>query len=66
MSFKPVAVNVNLASVPVCQHANVVRSVFCHPHVSFSAKSLFTTVKVVCPVTIYNIIRSVNSANHIR
>ena len=43
MSFDPVAVNVNIPSVSVCQRVNVVRSVFCHPHVSFLAKPLFTT-----------------------
>ena len=43
MSFEPVAVNVNFAPVSVCQRVNGVRSVFCHPHVSFLAKPLFTT-----------------------
>ena len=43
MSFEPVALNVNFALVSVCQCINVVRSVFCHPHVSFLAKPLFTT-----------------------
>ena len=43
MSFEPVAVNVNFAAVSVCQRVNGVRSVFCHPHVSFLAKPLFTT-----------------------
>ena len=35
VSFEPVAVNVNFAHVSVCQCVNVVRSVFCHPHVFF-------------------------------
>ena len=65
MPFEPVAVNVNFAPVSVCQHVNVVRSVFHHPHVSFLAKPLFTTVSLVHPVTVYNV-KSVNSAHHIR
>ena len=65
MSFEPVTVNVNFASVSVCQCVNVVRLVFCHPHVCFLAKSLFTTVNLVRPVTVYNA-KSVNSAHHIR
>ena len=64
MPFEPVVVNVNFASVPVCQRVNIVRSVFCHPHVSFLAKPLFTTVSPVHPVTVYNF-KSVNSAHHI-
>ena len=63
MSFDPVAVNVNIPSVSVCQRVNVVRSVFCHPHVSFLAKPFFTTVKLVGPV--YNV-KSVNPPHHIR
>ena len=54
----------NFAPVSVCQRVNVVRSVFCHPHVSFLAKSLFTTVNLVCPVIAFNV-KSVNSAHHI-
>ena len=65
MSFEPVALNVNLAPVSVCQSVNVVRSVFCHPHISFLAKPLFTTVNLVGPVTVYNV-KSVNSPHHIR
>ena len=65
MSFEPVVVNVNFAPVSVCQRVNVVRSVFCHPHVSFLAKPLFTTVNLVGPVTVYNV-KSVNSPHHIR
>ena len=53
MSFEPVALNVNFAPVSVCQRVNVVRSVFCHPHVSFLVKPLFPTVKPVCPVIVY-------------
>ena len=63
--FQPVAVNVNFVPMPVCQCVNVVRSVFCHPHVSFSAKPLFTTVNLVRPVTVYNV-KAVNSVHHIR
>ena len=33
MSLEPVALNVNFAPVSVCQRVNVVRSVFCHPHI---------------------------------
>ena len=66
MSFEPIAVNVNFASVPVCQRVNVVRSVFCHPHASFLVKPLFTTVNLVRPVTVYNVIKPVSSAHHIR
>ena len=65
MSFELVAVNVNFAPVSVCHRINVVRSVFCHPHVSFLAKPLFTTVNLVGPVTVYNV-KSVNSPHHIR
>ena len=65
MSFEPVALNVNLAPVSVCQSVNVVRSVFCHPHISFLAKPLFTTVNLVGPVTVYNV-KSVNSPHHIQ
>ena len=63
--FEPVAVNVKFAPVSVCQRVNVVRSVFCHQHVSFLAKPLFTTVTLVRPVTVYSV-KSVNSARHIR
>ena len=52
MSLESVAVNVNFAPVFVCQRVNVVRLVFCHPHVSFLVKPLFTTVNFVCPVTV--------------
>ena len=45
--------------------SNAVRSVFCHPHVSFLAKALLITVKLVRSVTVY-IVKSVNSARHIR
>ena len=65
MSFKPVALNVIVAPASLCQHVNVVRSVFCHPHVSFLAKSLFTTVKLVGSVTVYDV-KSANSPHHIR
>ena len=65
MSFEPVVVNVNFAPVSVCQRVNVVRSVFCHPHVSFLAKPLFTTVNLVGPMTVYNV-KSVNSPHHFR
>ena len=64
-SFEPVALNVNFAPVSVCQRVNVVRSVFCHPHISFLAKPLFTTVNLVDPVSVYNG-KSVNSPNHIQ
>ena len=53
MSFEPAAVNVNFKPMAVCQHINVVKSVFCHLHVSFLAKPLFTTVNAVGPVTVY-------------
>ena len=65
MPFEPVAVNVNIASVSVCQRVNVVRSVFCHPHVSFLTKPLLTTVNLVGRVTVYNA-KSVNSPHRIR
>ena len=64
VSFEPIAVKVNFAPVSVCQCVNAFRSVFCHPHVSFLAKPLFTSVNLVRPVTVY-IIKSVNSAHHI-
>ena len=64
MSFEPIAVNVDFAPVSACQRVNVLRSVFCHPHVSFLAKPLFTTINLVDPVTIYNV-KSVNSPHHI-
>ena len=35
--FEAVAVNVNFAPVYVCQRVNVVKLVFCHPHISFLA-----------------------------
>ena len=35
--FEAVAVNENFAPVYVCQRVNVVKLVFCHPHVSFLA-----------------------------
>ena len=54
----------NFAPASVCQRVNGVRFVFCHPHVSFLVKPLFTTVNLVRPVTVY--IKSVNSAHHIR
>ena len=47
MSLEPVAVNVSFASVPMCRHVNVFRSLFFHPHISFLAKPLFTTVNRV-------------------
>ena len=53
VSFEPVAVNENFAPMSVCQRVNVVRSVFCHPHVSFLPNLLFTTVNLVRPVTVY-------------
>ena len=62
--IEPVAVNVNFAPVSVYQRVNVVRSVFCHPHVSFLAKPLFSTVSLVHSVTLYNV-KSVNSVHHI-
>ena len=64
MLFEPVALNVNVASASVCRRTNVVRLVFCHPHISFLAKLLFTTVNLVGTVTVYNV-KSVNSPNHI-
>ena len=65
MSFEPVALNINFAPRSVCQRVNVVKLVFCHPHISFLAKPLFTTVNLVGPVTVYNF-KSVNSPHHIR
>ena len=59
-SFEPVALNVNFAPVSVCQRVNVVRSVFCHPHISFLDN---TTVNLVGPV--YNV-KFINSPHHIR
>ena len=53
MSFKPVALNVNFASVSVCQRVNVVGSIFCHPHISFLAKPSFTTVNLVGSVSFH-------------
>ena len=64
MPFETAVVNVNFEPMSVCQHANVVRSVFRHPHISFLAKLLFTTVSLVRPVTVYNI-NSVNSAHSV-
>ena len=64
MSCEPVAVNVNFAPVSVCQCVNVVRSVFCHLHVFFLVKPLFTTVNLVGRVTVY--VKPVNSPHHIR
>ena len=55
----------SFAPVSVCQRFNVVRSVFCHPQVSFLVKPLFTTVNLAHPVTVY-IVKSVNLAHHIR
>ena len=37
MSFEPVALNINFAPRSVCQRVNVVKLVFCHPHISFLA-----------------------------
>ena len=65
MRFQPIAVTMNFAPVSVCQRVNVVRAVFCHPHVSFLAKTLFTTVNLFRSVTFY-IVKSVNSAHRIR
>ena len=48
------------APVSLCQCVNVVRLVFCHPHVSFLSKPLFAIVNLVGPVTVYNV-KSVNS-----
>ena len=53
-----------ISDLSVCQHVNVARSVFCHLHVPFLAKPLFTTVKLVHFVTVH-IVKSVNSAHHI-
>ena len=64
VSFEPIAVNVNFAPVSMWQCVNVVRSIFFHPHVSFITKTLFTTVNLVCHVTVYNV-KPVNSAHHI-
>ena len=65
MPFERVAVDVSFAPVSVCQRVNVVRSLFCHPHVSFLTKPLFTTLNLILPVTVYNV-KSVNSSHHIR
>ena len=54
----------NFPPVSVCQRVNVVRSMFCHPHVSSLVKPLYTTFNLVCPLTVY--IESINSAHHIR
>ena len=53
----------NFAPVSVCQRVNIVRSIFCHPHVSSLVKPLYTTFNLVRPLTVY--IESVNSAHHI-
>ena len=55
MLFELVIVNVKFTPVSVCQRVNVVRSVFCYPHVSSLAKTLFATVNLVRPVTVYNV-----------
>ena len=55
MLFELVIVNVKFTPVSVCQRVNVVRSVFCYPHVSSLAKPLFATVNLVRPVTVYNV-----------
>ena len=47
MQFEPFGVNVNFTPVPVFQGVQVVRSIFFHAHVSFSARPLFTTVNFV-------------------
>ena len=65
MSFEPVALNVNFASVSVCQRVNVVGSIFCHPHISFLPKPSFTTVNLVGSVTVYNV-NFFDSPHHIR
>ena len=65
MSFEPVALNVNFASVSVCQRVNVVGLIFCHLHISFLAKPSFTTVNLVGSVTVYNV-NSFDSPHHIR
>ena len=66
MSFEPVVVNVNFAPESASQRVNVVRSVLCHPHVSFLVKPLFTTANLVRPVTVDKVIKFVNSVHHIR
>ena len=61
MLLELVAINVNFSPMSMCQRVNVVRSVFCHSHVSFLAKPLLTFVNLVCPMTVYNI-KSLNLA----
>ena len=55
MSFELINVNVNFAAVCVCQRLNVVRLFFCHPHVPFLAKPLFTTVNLHRTVTVHDV-----------
>ena len=55
MSFELIDVNVNFAAVCVCQRLNVVRLFFCHPHVPFLAKPLFTTVNLHRTVTVHDV-----------
>ena len=55
MSFELINVNVNFAAVCVCQRVNVVRLFFCHPHVPFLAKPLFTTVNLHRTVTVHDV-----------
>ena len=50
--------------MPLYQRVHVVRSAFFHRHV-FLVKPLFTTNKLIHPVTVYSVIKSVNSEYHI-
>ena len=65
MSFEPVALNVHFTPVSVCQRVNVVRSVFCHPHISFLAKPLVTTVNLWLPHHIRKVFPSVRCTTSI-
>ena len=47
MLFESVVVNASFASVSVWECRNVIRSVFCHPHVSFLIKPLYTIINFV-------------------
>ena len=61
--FEAVAVNVNFAPVYVCQRVNVVKLVFCHPHISFLANPCLPLLTLF---VLWLFTKSVNSAHHIR
>ena len=61
--FEAAAVNVNFAPVYVCQRVNVVKLVFCHPHISFLANPCLPLLTLF---VLWLFTKSVNSAHHIR